>query len=83
MPIEYGKSKAVFREEVGVDEVETLMEWLQRTPSAKVDLSACAHLHPANLQILMTARAAVVAWPLPPSWSNWLESALHPSNGGK
>jgi hypothetical protein len=82
MSIEYGKSKAVFREDVGIDEAEELVQWLHRTPAGKVDLSACAHMHPANLQVLMTANVAISAWPDPPTWRMWLESALHPRIGG-
>jgi hypothetical protein len=83
MSIEYGKSQAVFREEVGIDEAEELLQWLQRTPGAKVDLSFCAHLHPANVQVLMASGAIVVAWPGTPGWRIWLESALQPSRGGE
>jgi hypothetical protein len=47
----------VFRDAVSVDEAEGLLEWLQKNPAARIDLSACAHLHPANLQVLMATRA--------------------------
>jgi hypothetical protein len=83
MSIEYQKTRAVFHEEVGVDEAEDLLQWLQRTPDARIDLSACAHLHPANVQVLMASGAAVVAWPGTPGWRIWLESALRPSEGGR
>ena len=51
MAIEYKKNQALFRDVVSVEEAEGLLEWLQKKPSAKVDFSACAHLHPANLQV--------------------------------
>ena len=58
MPIEYMKSRALFRDQASVEEAEDLLEWLQNNSTGKVDLSACSHMHTANLQVLMTARAA-------------------------
>ena len=76
MPIDFQKKTAVFREVVGVDEAEGLLEWLQKKPSAKVDLAPCTHLHPANLQVLMAARATVSQWPKDEALRIWLEPAL-------
>ncbi len=76
MAIEFRKNLAVFRDVVSVDEAESLLEWLQKRPAAKVDLSACAHLHPANLQVLMAAQAGVTAWPRDSGFAQWLKSAL-------
>jgi hypothetical protein len=78
MPIEYKKSRAVFHGVVSVEEAEGLLEWLQSKPSTKVDLASCSHLHTANLQVLMTARAKVSSWPANPQLHAWLESALNP-----
>lgn len=76
MSIEYGESKAHFCQEVGIDEAEELLQWLQKTPGAEVDLSDCAYMHPANVQVLLASKANVVAWPGPPTWRMWLESAF-------
>lgn len=76
MPIDFQKKTAVFREVVGVDEAEGLLEWLQKKPSARVDLARCTHLHPANLQVLMAARATVARWPEDETLRIWLEPAL-------
>lgn len=76
MPIEYKKTQAVFRDIVSVDEAEGLLEWLQNKPSAKVSLEACTHLHPANLQVLMTAKSRIATWPEDTNLRVWLESAL-------
>ena len=46
-------------------------EWQTR-----VDLAACSHLHPANLQVLMAADAAISAWPTDHGLAAWLASAL-------
>lgn len=77
MPIEFKKKVAEFRDVVSVDEAEALLEWLQKRPSAKIDLAACTHLHPANLQVLMAAKPAVIAWP-EPAFRAWLEPLLKP-----
>ena len=76
MPIDFQKKTAIFRELVGVDEAEALLEWLQKKPSAKVDLAQCTHVHPANLQVLMAARATVSRWPDDEALRSWLEPAL-------
>lgn len=76
MAIEYKKNLAVFRDVVSVEEAEALLEWLQKKPSARADFSACAHLHPANLQVMMAAKPKVVAWPQDESFAQWLKSAL-------
>lgn len=76
MAIEYRKSLAVFDGVISVEEAEGLLEWLQRKPTAKVDLTACDHLHTANLQVLMALRPAVQSWPADAGLRAWLESAL-------
>jgi hypothetical protein len=76
MAIEYRKKLALLRDVVSVEEAEGLLEWLQKKSAGKVDLSACSHLHPANLQVLMAARPAIVAWPADAGLASWLRSAL-------
>ena len=76
MPIEFKKTRAVFRDVVSVEEAEGLLEWLQTRPAAKVDLSACSHLHTANLHVLMTAKTGVSSWPKNAELRAWLEPAL-------
>jgi len=78
MPIEFKKTRAVFRDVVSVEEAEGLLEWLQTRPTAKVDLSACSHLHTANLQVLMVAKTAISSWPKDAELRAWLEPALKP-----
>lgn len=80
MAIEYKKSVALFKDIVSVDEAETLLEWLQKKPTARVDLSACTHLHPANLQVLMVAKPVVSAWPVDQALCGWIQSAMSPPN---
>jgi anti-anti-sigma regulatory factor len=76
MPIEYKKNRAIFRGEVSVEEAEGLLEWLQNKSNAKVDLSACSHLHTANLQVLMTVKTCIFSWPKNADLRAWLEPAL-------
>lgn len=77
MSIKYKKQKAVLSGVVVGDDAEALLEWLQQTPSARVDLSTCTHLHPANLQVLMASRASVSFWPVDNELATWLKSALN------
>jgi len=76
MPIEFKKNRAIFREEVSVEEAEELLEWLQGRPEAKADLSACNHLHTANLQVLMAAKTVISSWPKNSELRAWLEPVL-------
>ncbi|MDP4030418.1 MAG: hypothetical protein Q8P42_15800 [Gallionella sp.] len=76
MTIEYKNNLAVFNDVVSVEEAEALLEWLQKKSAARVDLSACTHLHPANLQVLMAAKPAIRAWPTDAGLAIWLMSAL-------
>jgi hypothetical protein len=76
MPIEFKKNSVLFRDVVTVEEAEGLLEWLQTRPSAKADLSACSHLHTANLQVLMTAKTGISRWPKNAELRAWLEPAL-------
>jgi len=78
MPLEFEKKRVLFRGQVGVDEAEALLEWLQQHPSGKADLSACAHVHPANLQVLLAARTPVQRWPDDADLRRWLEPVLNP-----
>jgi hypothetical protein len=76
MSIQYKKNQIYFQDVVNVEEAEALLEWLQKKTAAKADFSACIHLHPANLQVLMAARPTVTAWPADAQFSAWLQSAL-------
>lgn len=76
MPLEFKRNVAVFQGQVGVDEAETLLGWLQRHPAAVADLATCTHLHPANLQVMMAAALRVKAWPAEPVLRQWLQGAL-------
>jgi hypothetical protein len=76
MGIEYGERTAVFVGFIGVDEAEGLLGWLQEHPVARVDLAPCLHVHAADLQVLIAARAPVVRWPVDEDFRSWLQSVL-------
>ena len=40
MGIEFTRNLAQFRDVVSVDEAEGLLEWLQKNPAARIDLSS-------------------------------------------
>ncbi|WP_028535506.1 hypothetical protein [Paludibacterium yongneupense] len=76
MAIEFQEKTVLLKGCVGVEEAELLLEWLQKTPCGQVDLTACTHLHAANLQVLMAARPTVLAWPKEAALLAWLTSSL-------
>lgn len=76
MPIEFKRNRVLFLDEVSVDEAEGLLEWLQKRPTAAIDLSACSHMHTADLQVLMAAKARICAWPKNPELRSWIEPVL-------
>lgn len=72
MAIEYKKSLAVLTDFVGVEEAENLLQWLLKNPKGKINLSACVHIHAANLQVLMAVKPAIAAWPNDENLQRWL-----------
>lgn len=77
MPLILNKNRAVFNDIIGVEEAESLLEWLQKYPKGKIDLAPCTHLHAANLQVLMAAKPVIAARPADSVLAAWLDSALH------
>jgi len=76
MPIERVADCAQCTGVVSVDDAERLLGLLQDDAPLTVDLSECTHLHAANLQVLMAASPAVVAWPSHAHFAMWLRAAL-------
>ena len=79
MAIDYRDHEVVITDIVGVEDAELLLAWLQEHGSAQADFSGCAHMHPANLQVLMAAQVRVAAWPAAGPLDTALRSAF--SNG--
>jgi hypothetical protein len=76
MPIIFKKNKIVFTDIASGEDAELLLEWLQKHPKGKIDLSACTHLQPANLQVLMAAKCSIFAKPKDKLLADWIDSAL-------
>jgi hypothetical protein len=75
MGIEYKKSIAVFDENVTVEEAEGLLDWLIKNPKGKINLSACKHIHAANLQVLMAVKPAIASESKDADLQMWLNAA--------
>jgi hypothetical protein len=76
MAMSYEGSVARFADTVGVDEAEVFLAWLQKNPKPRLDLSACTHIHAAELQVLMAAGIPIAVWPRDEALTAWLKSAL-------
>ncbi|HBG18210.1 MAG TPA: hypothetical protein DDY32_02760 [Desulfobulbaceae bacterium] len=76
MPITFKKDRVVFSDMASGEDAERLLEWLQKHPKGKIDLSECTHLQPANLQVLMAAKRSILAMPQDRLLADWLSSAL-------
>jgi hypothetical protein len=85
MPFTTQEKQLTAGEQLSVEDAEVLLEWLLKHPQGQVDLSACEHLHAANLQVLMAARPKIIAWPQTPRLADWLLATLHeePQDHGK
>lgn len=77
MAIEYKKSLAVFDDFIGVEEAESLLEWLLKNPKGKVNFVTCTHIHASNLQVLMAVKPTVAAWPDAEDLKLWLAPLLN------
>lgn len=78
MPITFKKDRAIFIDMAGGEDAETLLEWLQKYPKGKIDLSACTHMQPANLQVLMASKRPIHAKPKDKLLADWIDTALKP-----
>jgi hypothetical protein len=76
MAMQFKKKLVILSEVVGVEDAEQLLEWLQGQAAAQVDLAACTHLHPANIQVLLAAGTTVAAWPADADLARWLQTVL-------
>jgi hypothetical protein len=76
MGMEIHENTAVISDILGVEEAESLLEWLLEHREGPLDLARCAHLHAANLQVLMALRPRILAWPDDPALADWLKSAF-------
>lgn len=75
MAIEFKKITAVFSDFIGVEEAETLLEWLLKNPKGKINLADCTHIHASSLQVLMAAKPTIAAMPKDENLTAWLNAA--------
>lgn len=76
MPIRY-EGDAVRMEGVcAIEEVDGLLAFLERTPSATVSLEACEHLHTAVLQALLAYDVKLVGEVYEPFLWKWVAPLL-------
>jgi len=73
MPIVYKKNKAIFQDQVTVEEVDALLEWLQKTKHAEVNFTKAGHIHTAVIQVLLAGDIKISAWPKEASLLSWLQ----------
>lgn len=76
MAIIFKRDRVVFSDMASGEDAEQLLEWLQKHPKGKIDLSACTHMQPANLQVLMAAKRSILAMPKDKQLADWIDSAL-------
>jgi len=76
MSVEYKKKSVQLIDDVGVDDAEVLLQWLQANPKATINLSRCTHVHAAVLQVLMAAGMTVTSWPQDSQLDGWLRPVL-------
>ncbi len=79
MPVIYKQTVAVLEGSCGDEESDDLLEWLENTPEAKVNLKACQHLHSSMVQVLMVQRPEITLEPGDPEFARWLMPAIRDS----
>lgn len=77
MSIVYEKETARLTGTVSVEDAEPLLEWVQTHPQGEIDLSACKHLHAANLQVLMASRLRIASWPAADDLARWMKDTFY------
>jgi hypothetical protein len=63
MTIRYLKKYAALEGVVGVDDAETLAQWLQQQGAPAVHMGKCQNVHGAVLQVLLALRPTVTVAP--------------------
>ena len=76
MPFKFAKNTATAEESCTVEDAMPLLEFLTSHRAARVDLSACANLHTAVLQVLLAAKPKIAAPSREAFLSRWLSQPL-------
>ena len=76
MSIVYSENEAILSDDIRVQEVDGLSEWLLANPNASINLRQCRHLHLAAVQALICAARHVSEWPEDPDLDYWVRPVL-------
>lgn len=76
MSMEFIDARIVLREEIDIEQAEVALAWLQENPCWGVDFEACTALHPAVLQVFLSAGLPVLRWPQQAGLTMWLASVM-------
>ncbi len=76
MPIRYERSTIFFETECLVEEALPLLEFLRAHRGTRVDMTDCAYVHTAVLQVLAAAAPKDVILPASPSMASWVSAVL-------
>jgi hypothetical protein len=72
MPARFDDDRLLLSGVVTIEEAEQIRDLLACHPRAGLDLAACEHLHTAALQVLLSARRAVVRRPEDAFLTAWI-----------
>jgi len=76
MSIEFKNDCIYFSATVEVEQAEPVLAWLQENACCGVDFSHCAHIHPAVIQVLLSAGLPALRWPENKQLAMWLKSVM-------
>ena len=76
MALVFTTTRVRFEEVCTVEDALPLLEFLKAGDAPEVDLSACAWLHTALLQLLLTARPTLIGRPVDPALARWVAPLL-------
>ncbi len=76
MPIRYEQTTIYFEAECIVEEALPLLEFLRLHHDARVDMTDCAYVHTAVLQVLAAAAPKDVIVPASSTMASWVSVVL-------
>jgi len=76
MAIEFKNDCIFFSETIEVEQAEDVLTWRQENLCCGVDFSQCSHIHPAVIQVLLSAGLPALRWPANEQLSMWLHSVM-------
>jgi hypothetical protein len=82
MPVVIERNLARFVDICTVEEAMTVHEWLLAHKTARIDLSACTHLHTSLLQLLLAVRPKLAAPPADAFLAAWVAPLLQAREPG-